>query len=199
MRQNLEKSDVVLPVRTPDFFCERVQDTDSNVAFEYRLTLEALNRKTKRILPIHVRGEAAEAVPPELQGLDVYDMTTNEASVRSLLHGLALLGSSESYSAALSTLQTEVLSHKPALPEPQLPREWVLNTIDEQLTAGSTLYLTGSKGMGKTHCALAWAHRSFLSRVLERLSKTNGRPQKLFESSICGARETHRIWGKGCG
>ena len=133
-----------------------MQDTDSNVAFEYRLTLEASNRKTKRILPIRVRGEAAEAVPPELQGLDVYDMTTNEASVRSLLHGLALLGSSETYQTALSTLQTEVLSDKPALPpEPQLPREGVLNSIDERLTTGSTLYLTGSKGMGKTHCALA--------------------------------------------
>ena len=55
--------------------------------------------------------------------------------------------------------------------------EGVLNTIDEQLTAGSTLYLTGSKGMGKTHCALAWAHRSFLSRSLRADQKQTAGPK----------------------
>ena len=167
MRQNLGESNVVLPICTPDF-CERLQETDSSAAFEYRLTLTALREKTKRIFPIRLWGEAAAAVPPELRGLDVYDMTTNEAYTRSVLHRLlpALAGPSESYSAALSTLQTEVLSQKPALPEPQLLREGVLDAIDARFSTSLTVWLTGSKGMGKTHCALAWAHRhqaAFLS------------------------------------
>ena len=167
MRQNLGKSNVVLPVCTPDF-CKRVEETDSNAAFEYRLTLTALREKTKRIFPIRLWGEAAAAVPPELQGLDVYDMTTNEAYTRSVLHRLlpALLGPSQAYQTALSTLQTEVLSQKPALPEPQLLREGVLDAIDARFSTNLTVCLTGPKGMGKTHCALAWAHRhqaAFLS------------------------------------
>ena len=44
MRQNLGKSNVVLPICTPDF-CERVQETDSHAAFEYRLTLGALRER----------------------------------------------------------------------------------------------------------------------------------------------------------
>ena len=68
MRQNLKKS-------SPCPFAPRTfaSGCKTQTAFEYRLTLEALNRKTKRILPIRVWGEAAEAVPPALQGLDVYD------------------------------------------------------------------------------------------------------------------------------
>ena len=69
----LRRAMLSCPFAPRTFFASGCKEPDSNVAFEYRLTLEALNRKTKRILPIRVWGEAAEAVPPALQGLDVYD------------------------------------------------------------------------------------------------------------------------------
>ncbi len=166
MQKELSESDVVVPICTPRF-AERVKQSSTNAAFEFRLLSEKGRINPSSICPIHLLGSFNDAVPEALRAYIVYNFTDAKSYVYGLtgLHNpLGLLPvlldvdptrqeSIASYKSLHRPLYLHELSCLPNVPRGLLSRESLNERIFAkftQQTERKVVVLHGMAGVGKT-------------------------------------------------
>ncbi len=176
IKENLQNSDFILPILTPKFL-ERIQNSDSKLAYEFKLTLEKAQAHPGSVLPI-LRSGTFNDLKHSLASLAEYLIYTITPGVRMepLLIGLSSpcgmipviygirIGDRE-YHKILSKWLDGCLIRLPQLLPNVIERSAILNQLaigfrkQGEKKQAPVQIIQGMGGVGKTELATVYANR----------------------------------------
>jgi hypothetical protein len=173
MLAELNSSDFIIPILTPRFL-ERAHDPKTNLAFEFRQTMERFKKSPACILPILREGGFRDVIKDELADLSkglIYTIQSNvktEPFLVNLSNPLGLIPviygwnhvlrheDRQVYQDLLTAWYASSLNH---LPQP-LPNAIEREELMKKLQASVPIQvIQGMGGVGKTQLAVAHAHQ----------------------------------------
>lgn len=175
MQQQIENSDFVIPVLTPEFL-SRVQNSETHLAFEFRLMLEKVNRERGGLLPVLHAGTLEGVVQGPLLPLMSYLIYIGKIDrFDELLVGLSdpvgliptiygIRMGDKDYEAILRKWRSHNLTRLPYVLPDHIPRitllEQLHQSFQQQQESGEApiQVIQGIGGMGKTQLASWYSH-----------------------------------------
>jgi hypothetical protein len=169
MRENLDASDIILTINTPRYAQRATQVPQTNLGFEYELTLKKAEVNPKSVVTLHFDGELDKAYPESLKHFPRYDCRKLEDYSENLvgMKGLpgiipTILGINVNEDAGYQSLvkqwREEKLNYLPEVNKEFVGRIEQLEKLEKALEDKPVQAISGKEGIGKSELALKYAN-----------------------------------------
>ncbi len=169
MRENLDESDLILTINTPRYAQRATSVPQTNLGFEYELTLKKAEINPKSVITLHYEGELDKAFPETLKQFPRYDCRSLEDYSESLVGNKGLSGiiptilginvkEDPEYQDLVQQWRQEKLNYLPEYNKEFVGRAEQLEKLKKALEAKPVQTIIGKEGIGKSELVLKYTN-----------------------------------------